>query len=148
MSMAKRSTRAKKRTRTRIRRDDIVQVIAGKGGAGLKRRLAEGEDAKDRQARGKVLSVDPEKGRALVQGIKMVTKSQRARGQDQQQPRERFIEKESPIVLSNLMLVCPACDEATRIGIRLEKHEHEDGRVKDRRIRVCKRCGKDIPERS
>jgi len=112
--------------RTRLRRNDIVQVISGQGGSGLKRRLGPGDDAKARQVRGKVLSIDRVKGRALVQGVKMVTKSQRA-SQDPQQPRDRFIQKD---------------------GIRLEKHEREGGRVKDRRIRVCKKCGKDIPERS
>ncbi len=134
--------------RTRVRKNDIVQVIAGKGGAGLNRRLKEGDDPKSRQVRGKVLSIDSARGRALVQGVKMVTKSQRTKNQDPQKPRERFIRKESPVSLSNLMLVCPACDAATRIGIRVEPHEREDGRVKNKRIRVCKKCGKDIPERS
>lgn len=135
------------KVKTRIRKNDIVQVVSGTGSAGRKRRVAAGEDAKRRAARGKVLGVDLEKGRALVQGVKEVTKTQRAR-QNQQGPTERFIKKESPIDLSNLMLVCPECDEATRVGVRAEKHEREGGKVKIRRIRVCKKCGKDIPERS
>ena len=145
--MAKKVNNATK-VRTRVRKNDIVQVITGKGGAGLKRRLAEGDEAGTRQVRGKVLSIDSAKGRALVQGVKMVTKSQRTKNQDPQKPRERFIQKESPVNLSNLMLVCPVCDDATRIGMRIEPHEREDGRVKNKRISVCKKCGKDIPERS
>ena len=46
-----------------------------------------------------------------------------------------IIQFEAPLDVSNVMLVCPQCDERTRVGIR-----REDGR----RIRVCKKCGEDI----
>ena len=141
--MAKTTTKTGERTR--IRRNDIVQVISGRGAG--KRSVGESEDVKDRGVRGKVLNVDTDRGRALVQGVKMVYKHQRA-SQDPSRPNLGRVEKESPIALSNLMLVCPKCDEATRISIRSEQHETGEGKSKNKRIRVCKKCGADIPERS
>jgi large subunit ribosomal protein L24 len=55
-------------------------------------------------------------------------------GRGQVQPGR--IEFEAPIHLSNVMLVCPQCEEATRVGFR----ETEDGM----KFRVCRSCGKDI----
>lgn len=133
------------KTRTRIRTSDLVQVISGVGVGKVS--VADGEDVKERGLRGKVLSLDLIKGRACVQGLKMQFKHQRA-SRDPNRPNVGRIETEGPIMLSNLMLVCPKCDEATRIGIRIEKQEREGGKVKSRRIRVCKKCGADIPERS
>jgi large subunit ribosomal protein L24 len=46
------------------------------------------------------------------------------------------IEREAPIHISNVMLVCPSCKEATRVGFRL----HEDGS----KARYCKRCDETI----
>ena len=132
-------------SRTRIRRNDTVQVIGGEGTG--RRRIAAGEDPKLRGLRGKVLRVDQDAGTATVQGIKMVFKHQRA-SRDPSRPGGGRIEKESPIHLSNLMLICPACDQATRVGVRLERHERAGGAVKAKRIRVCKKCGADVPERS
>ncbi len=133
-------------TRTRVHVGDTVQIIAGKEAAGRKRRLAEGEEARARQPRGKVLHIDRVKNRALVQGLRIVKKHQRA-SQDPGQPNVGRVEKEAPVHLSDLMVVCPKCDEATRIGVRAEQHERADGKTKTRRIRVCKKCGADIPEK-
>lgn len=131
--------------KTRIRKNDVVQVIAGRGTG--KRALKEGDDPKERGARGKVLEIDRERGRALVQGVKMVYKHQRS-SRDPNRPTPGRVEKEAPVDLSNLMVVCPACDEATRIGVRVEERELEGGRKKARRVRVCRKCGADIAERS
>ncbi len=133
--------------RSRLRVNDTVQVILGKGAAGRKRVLGEGEDAQDRQARGKILSINKEKGRATVEGVKMVYKHQKA-SRDPSQPNVGRIQKEASIALSNLMLVCPKCNAATRIGIRSEEYERAGGQKKIRRIRVCKKCGADIAERA
>lgn len=130
--------------RTRIRKNDLVQVIRGKGAAGRKRRIAPGEDAKDLAVRGRVLRVDRVRGRAIVQGAKLVYKHQRA-SRDPSKPNLGRIEKEAPIPLSNLMLVCPKCDQATRIGIRLVSREIPGKKAKMRRIRICKKCGAEIP---
>lgn len=133
------------KVKTRIRKNDLVQVIAGRGAG--KVAVKEGGDTAERGVRGKVLDVDRESGRALVQGAKMVYKHQRS-SRDPSRPNAGRIEKEAPVDLSNLMIVCPKCDMPTRVGIRSEKHEREGGKVKERRIRVCKKCGADIPERS
>ncbi|MDR0361280.1 MAG: 50S ribosomal protein L24 [Planctomycetota bacterium] len=127
--------------KTRIRKNDIVQVVSGRGSGKMK-----ADSGQDRGKRGKVLEVDKVKGRAKVQGLKMVFRHLK-QSKDPQKPGGGRIEKEAPIALANLMLVCPKCDEPTRIGIRLEKQEREGGKVKTRRIRVCKKCGADILDR-
>ena len=81
---------------------------------------------KDRGTRGTVLSVDPQKKRALVEGVNVQKKHVRA------DPRKGvkggILEREAPLHVSNLMLVCPRCGEPTRVG-----HEVLDGGKKARR---------------
>ncbi len=127
--------------KTRIRKNDIVQIIAGKGNGVIK-----ADSGADRGKRGKVIEIDREKNRAKVQGLKMVYRHLK-QSKDPQKPGGGRVEQEAPIALSNLLLVCPKCDEATRVGVRMEKQEREGGKVKTKRIRVCKKCGADIPER-
>ena len=131
------NTKTKKKTR--LRTGDLVQVIAGRGTGARK-----GEDA-DRGLRGKVLSIDAAKGRATVQGVRMVFKHQRINKQDPNAPKVGRVERESAVDLSNLMVVCPACDEPSRIGIRIEEVERVGGKKKQNRIRVCRKCGGDLP---
>ena len=126
--------------KTRIRKNDIVQVIAGRGVGKMS------GSTEERGKRGKVLSVDRDAGRATVQGLKMVFRHQK-QSRDPNRPNQGRIEKEAPIAISNLMVVCPKCDAATRMGVRLEAQERAGGSAKTKRIRVCKRCGADIPER-
>jgi large subunit ribosomal protein L24 len=131
--------------KTRIRKNDTVQIIAGAESGRLT--IGAGEDERLRGERGRVLQVDRDRGRVLVEGVHMVFKHQRA-SRDPNRPNLGRVEQESPVSLSNVMLVCPKCDEATRVTVREEKHEREGGRMKTRRIRVCKKCGADIPERT
>ena len=88
---------------------------------------------KDRGKSAQVREVSPKTRRALVTGVNMIKKHQRQ--QSAQQP-GGIIEKEAPIDLSNLKLICKNCGAATRVAIR----EREDGV----RVRVCKKCGEDI----
>lgn len=127
--------------KTRIRKNDIVQVLAGSEGGKVA-----SDSGSDRGRRGKVLEIDRDKNRAKVQGVKMVFRHLR-QSKDPNKPGGGRIEKEAFINLSNLALVCPKCDETTRVGIRSEKQEREGGKVKTKRIRVCKKCGGDILER-
>lgn len=127
--------------KTRIRKNDIVQVMAGADGGKVK-----ADSGADRGKRGKVLEIDRERNLAKVQGVKMIYRHLPV-SKDPQKPGGGRIEKEAFINLSNLKLVCPKCDEATRVGVRSEKQEREGGKVKTRRIRVCKKCGADIIER-
>ena len=104
----------------RIKRGDTVEVIEGN----------------DRGVRGVVQRVNSKKGRVVVSGVGIVKKHQRPvrAGRGQMQP--GIIEFESPIDASNVMLVCPLCDEYTRVGFTRQ----EDGQ----KVRVCKKCGETI----
>ncbi|MBI5958229.1 MAG: 50S ribosomal protein L24 [Chloroflexi bacterium] len=104
----------------RIKKGDTVLVIAGK----------------DKGTRGEVLRVLPKADRVVVERVNIVKKHQRPvqAGRGQMQPGR--IEFEAPIHMSNVMLVCTQCSEATRVGFRVT----ED----DKKVRVCHKCGKDI----
>ncbi len=104
----------------RIKRGDTIKVIAGK----------------DKDVVGEVLRVLPKEQRIVVERVNIVIKHQRPvqAGRGQIQPGR--IEFEAPFHWSNVMLVCPQCKQATRVGFR-----HTDDGDK---VRVCKKCGEDI----
>ncbi len=83
----------------RIRKGDKVEVITGA----------------DRGKRGEVLRVIPKENRAVVQGIAIAKRHQKARGMGQE---SGIVEKEATIHLSNVMLIDPKTDKPTRIGFR------------------------------
>jgi large subunit ribosomal protein L24 len=86
---------------------------------------------KDKGKTGKVLAVDPVKGRALVEGVAMVKHFIRPdRGKNVQ---GGIMDKESKIPLSRLMLYCSECAQ----GVRVQSKKLEDGT----RVRVCVKCG-------
>ena len=86
----------------RIRKDDVVAVIAGK----------------DKGKTGRVLQVFPENERVLVENINIMKKAIR-RTQDNQQG--GFTEREAPIHISNLMLVDKKSNKPTRLGAKFDK---------------------------
>jgi large subunit ribosomal protein L24 len=96
-----------------IRKNDTVKVLAGK----------------DRGKSGKVLKVFPSENRAIVQGVNFVKKHMKQRRQDQQ---GGLIQQESPIQISNLIIVCKRCNQTTKIGVDILG----DGT----RVRHCKKC--------
>ena len=96
-----------------IRKDDQVRVIAGK----------------ERGKQGKVLKVLHEKNRALVEKLNV---SKRHVRPNRQHPHGGIIDKEASIALSNLMVVCPSCNQP----IRIRKRFLEDGR----KARCCSKC--------
>ena len=100
----------------RIRKGDIVEVISGD----------------NRGLRGPVQWVLPQENRVVVSGINAVKKHQRPSRAGRSQVQPGIIEFEAPIQLSNVMLVCPRCDQRTRVGFT----RREDGR----KVRVCKEC--------
>ena len=100
----------------RIRKGDRVQVLSGK----------------DRGKTGTVTRSIPEKGKVIVDGVNIAKKHQRATSATAQ---GGIIDKDMPIHLSNLALLCPSCGK-TRVGFLLKK----DGA----KTRVCKKCGKDL----
>ena len=103
----------------KIRKDDKVIVLIGK----------------ERGKIGTVLKVDPEKKRVIVEKINMVKRHAKPSAQTAQ---GGIIEKEAPLTISNVMIVCNKCTEPTRIGQRLL----EDGS----KIRFCKKCGESMDE--
>ena len=125
----------------RIKKGDTVEVIAGRDAAEARRQ--------GKPLRGTVHRVipsytidrhfrkagrDPNQDRVVVQGVNLVIKHQRRTGDVRTQVGR--IEREAPIHISNVMLVCPSCKEATRIGVRV----FEDGA----KARFCKKCGEPI----
>ena len=102
----------KNMTKFKLRKDDLVQVIAGK----------------NRGKQGKIIRIDSAKGRAIVAGINMVKKAMRKRNQND---RGGIVEIEAPLQLSNLMIVCKKCGP-TRIGYKI---------TGDTKARVCRKCG-------
>lgn len=110
--MSRLSTMEKKRLD--IRKNDKVMVITGR----------------EKGKIGTVLKVIPRKDRAVVEKLNMVKRHTRAGGKSAQ---GGIIERESPIHVSNLMLVCGKCAEPARVG----KKVLEDGS----KVRFCKKCG-------
>jgi large subunit ribosomal protein L24 len=104
----------------RIRTDDTVTVVAGK----------------DRGKTGKVLRVDRKKGRVFVEGLNMRKRHQRAQGMGGVQTQTGgVIESEGSIHISNVMLLDPDSQKATRIGV---------DRTEGAKTRVAKRSKKAI----
>ncbi len=104
--------------RVKIRKGDTVEVISGR--------------LEDKGKRGEVINVLMSESRVVVQGVGIRTKHQRqVQTQAGRQINPGRIQFEGPINISNVMLVCPKCSEAVRVGIqRDESGAH----------RVCKSC--------
>ena len=96
----------------KLRRDDTVRVVSGK----------------DRGKTGKVLKIDTENGRVIVQGLNMVRKAVKPRRQND---KGGIIDVEAAIDISNVMVVCKKCGP-TRIGYAGEKNA---------KARICRKCG-------
>jgi len=100
-----------------IHRNDTVKVLTGI----------------DRGKQGRVLRVFPDKGTVLVEHVRIVKKT--VSSKQGQRTKGGIAEQESPINVSNVMLVCPNCGPV-RVGYKTE------GDVK---TRVCKKCGQTLP---
>jgi large subunit ribosomal protein L24 len=103
----------------KVLRNDTVLVLTGK----------------DKGKRGRVRTVLPKEGRVIVENIN-VYKRHIKRGRARQ---TGIIEFEAPIQSSNVMVVCPACDQPTRIGYEIQEDKTK--------VRVCKRCDQVIERR-
>ena len=101
----------------KIKKNDTVVVLSGK----------------DKGKQGQVVRSLPSKQRVVVEKVNMVKKAMRP---TQQNPQGGITTVEAPLHVSNVMLVCPNCKEATRTSKRV----NEQGK----KVRVCKKCGKDI----
>ncbi len=104
-------------TKLHIKKGDTVVVIAGES----------------KGQRGKVLSVQVEKQRAIVEGINLVSKHTKPNAKNTQ---GGIVKQEAPIHISNLMLIEPATGNPTRIG----RKKNEEGKI----VRYSKKSGEEI----
>ena len=104
-----------------VKTGDTVVVISGK----------------DKGKEGKIQKALHAKGKIVVEGVAMVKKHQKPRGQGMP---GGIIEKEAAIPACKVMLVCPNCKKATRIA---HKFVEADGQ-KPQKVRTCKKCGATI----
>ncbi len=101
----------------KIRTNDEVLVIRGD----------------DRGKKGKVHRSYPREDRVLVEGVNVVKRHMKPRGNLRQ---TGIIESEAPIAVSKVMLVCTKCHQATRVGFRILENKTK--------VRVCRACGEVI----
>ena len=104
-------------TKLHIKKGDTVIVLAGE----------------DKGKTGKVLKVDVDKQRAIVEGVNVVKKSAKPSAKD---PQGGIVEQEASIHISNLNLIDPKSGKPTRVGIKI----NEDGK----KVRVAKKSGEEI----
>ena len=97
-----------------VHREDTVLVLTGK----------------DQGKKGRVIRLFPKVEKALVEKINMVKRHTRP---NQQLPQGGIMEKEAPIHVSNLQIVCAKCGKATRVAHKVL--------VDGRKTRICKKCG-------
>ena len=86
----------------------------------------------DKGKSGKIKQAMPKEGKIIVEGVAMVKKHQKPRGQGMQ---GGIIEQEAAIPACKVMLVCPKCKKPTRVGHTMTTGE------KARKVRTCKKCG-------
>jgi large subunit ribosomal protein L24 len=108
-----------------VKCNDEVLVIAGK----------------NKGMRGKIKKALRAENRVIVEGLNLIKRHMKARGPGKP---GGIIEKEAPIHVSNVMLICPSCGRAARTG----KHflEELDHKGRHRKVRFCKACNADIVE--
>ena len=99
-----------------VKKGDTVQILAGK----------------DKGKQGKIISALPNKAKVIVEGINKVKRHSKP---SLKVPQGGIVSKEMPIHISNVQLICPACNKPTRIA-------HQSANA--RNSRVCKKCGEVI----
>ena len=104
----------------KIRKGDRVRVLTGK----------------DRGKEGDVIRAIPQQDRVIVDGVNISKRHTRATRQTQQ---AGIIDKDMPMPVSNVALVCPSCNAPTRVGYRFDDQ--------GRKQRICRKCKGDLPVR-
>ena len=117
MAIAKKKPAAP--VRIDLKKEDTVKVISGR----------------DKGKTGRVLQVSRESGKVLVEHVMMIKRH--TRPNPAKQIKGGIAERESPIPVSNVMIVCPGCNKAVRIA----HHVDTVAGGKSRRSRVCRKCG-------
>lgn len=103
--------------KVKIRKGDTVEVISGR--------------MEDKGKRGEVIKVLPDEHRIVVQGVNLRKKHKSQMQTQGQTISPGIVEFEAPVDISNVMLVCPKCNEVSRVGLQRENNETR---------RVCKSC--------
>ena len=104
----------------KLRKGDRVKVLTGK----------------DRGKEGVIMRAIPAEGRVIVEGVNIAKKHQRATRATVQ---GGIIDRDMPMPVANVALVCPSCKKATRVGYRFDD--------KGLKSRICKKCGADVRKR-
>ena len=102
------------RSRFSLKKNDLVMVISGK----------------ERGKSGRILKVSPRRNRVLIEKINFMKRHTRPSGQTKQ---GGIVEREAPIHISNVMVVCEKCNLPIRVGRKIL----DDGK----KVRICKKCG-------
>ena len=103
--------------RLKLKKDDIVQVIAGK----------------EKGKKGKIMALFPDEGRVQIEKLNIFKRHMKA---DQKNNQGGIVEREGKINVTNVLLVCDKCGK----GVRIKRKKLEDGK----RVRVCCKCGEVI----
>jgi len=103
----------------KLRKDDRVQVMAGK----------------DAGKEGRIVKVFIDKGKVMVEGVNRVKRHEKVRQSRAGAMQGGIVEKEAPVDISNVQLICGACSKPTRIGYRFDDAN---------KIRICRKCGADL----
>jgi len=98
----------------RIRKNDMVVVLSGR----------------EKGKTGKVLKVNPKNRRAILENVNFMKKHTRANQAKRQ--KGGIVEREAPLDISNLMLVCPECDKPSRIRYKILENK--------KKVRTCAKC--------
>src|SRR3974377_113065 len=123
--MAVRQKQAPPPRRIEWKKEDTVRVISGR----------------DKGKSGRVLRVDREQGRILVEHVAMIKRH--TRPNPSRQVKGGIAERESSISVSNVMIVCPGCNKATRIAHHID--QLPGGRT--RSTRICRKCGSTLDKK-
>ena len=100
----------------KIKKGDTVKVLIGK----------------DKDKEGKIEKIYPKGNRVLILGVNEYKRHVKSRARNQ---KSEIITITKPLPVSNVAILCPKCKKPTRVGFRIEK---------DKKIRVCAKCRKDI----
>jgi large subunit ribosomal protein L24 len=98
----------------KLKKDDIVEVIAGR----------------EKGKKGKILALFPDDGKLTVEKLNMLKRHTKPSAQNKQ---GGIVEKEGRLAISNVLLVCDKCGK----GVRVKRKKLEDGK----RVRICVKCG-------
>jgi large subunit ribosomal protein L24 len=103
----------------KIHTNDKVKILTGK----------------DKSKTGKVIQVFKKEGKVVVEGVNLLKKNIKPRGEGQ---KGQIIEMSTPVQVSNVKLICPKCNKETRVNYKIL--EAKDEKKKKNKVRICNKC--------